>query len=106
MEAALNIISGKWKLKILNKLRNGPLRYSDINRDVPGLTEKMLSQQLRELEEDQIISRTVYPEVPPHVEYAFTERGLAMTTIFQSLEDWGTHFMKDGGVTELMEANS
>jgi DNA-binding HxlR family transcriptional regulator len=96
MEAALNVISGKWKLKILNKLRDGAKRYSEINRGVAGLTEKMLSQQLRELEEDQIVARTVYPEVPPRVEYNLTERGLAMTDIFQSLAVWGNNFMKNG----------
>lgn len=97
MEAALSVISGKWKLKILNQLRDGSKRYSEINRNIKGMTEKMLSQQLRELEEDQIITRTVYPEVPPRVEYTFTERGLAMTAIFQSLEVWGNNFMKNGG---------
>lgn len=103
MEAALNVISGKWKLKILNKLRDGAKRYSDINRNVPGLTEKMLSQQLRELEEDQIVTRTVYPEVPPRVEYELTERGLAMSDIFQSLEAWGSNFMKN--VPDKIENN-
>jgi DNA-binding HxlR family transcriptional regulator len=108
MEAALNVISGKWKLKILNKLRDGAKRYSEINRGVAGLTEKMLSQQLRELEEDQIVARTVYPEVPPRVEYNLTERGLAMTDIFQSLAVWGNNFMKNGEavVEDLAAANN
>jgi len=98
MEAALSIISGKWKLKILNQLRDGSKRYSEINRSISGMTEKMLSQQLRELEEDQIITRTIYPEVPPRVEYTFTERGLAMTAIFKSLEVWGNNFMKNDSI--------
>ncbi|TSJ40343.1 helix-turn-helix transcriptional regulator [Mucilaginibacter corticis] len=92
MEAALSVISGKWKLKILNQLRNGPKRYSEINRGISGMTEKMLSQQLRELEEDQIITRKIYPEVPPRVEYTFTALGLEMSVIFKSLEVWGNHF--------------
>jgi len=92
MEAALSVISGKWKLKILNQLRNGPKRYSEINRAIGGMTEKMLSQQLRELEEDQIITRKIYPEVPPRVEYTFTALGLEMSIIFKSLEVWGNHF--------------
>jgi len=95
MEAALSVISGKWKLKILNQLRNGPKRYSEINRGIGGMTEKMLSQQLRELEDDGIITRKVYPEVPPRVEYTFTPLGLEMTVIFKSLEVWGNHFMND-----------
>ena len=93
MEAALSVISGKWKLKILNQLLNGPMRYSEINRKITGMTEKMLSQQLRELEEDNIITRKVYPEVPPRVEYSFTELGKELVDIFYALEKWGSHFM-------------
>jgi DNA-binding HxlR family transcriptional regulator len=93
MEAALSVISGKWKLKILNQLLNGSMRYSEINRKVNGITEKMLSQQLRELEEDNIITRTVYPEVPPRVEYSFTDMGKELVDIFYALEKWGSHFM-------------
>jgi DNA-binding HxlR family transcriptional regulator len=93
MEAALSVISGKWKLKILNQLLNGPMRYSEINRKVNGITEKMLSQQLRELEEDNIITRKVYPEVPPRVEYSFTDMGKELVDIFYALEKWGSHFM-------------
>lgn len=95
MEAALSVISGKWKLKILNQLLNGPRRYSEINRNITGITEKMLSQQLRELEEDKIITRKVYPEVPPRVEYAFTDLGKRLTDIFYTLEIWGSHFLSE-----------
>jgi len=95
MEAALSVISGKWKLKILNQLRNGPKRYSEINRGISGITEKMLSQQLRELEDDRIITRKIYPEVPPRVEYTFTALGLEMSVIFKSLEIWGNHFINN-----------
>ncbi|WP_082035896.1 winged helix-turn-helix transcriptional regulator [Pedobacter lusitanus] len=93
MEAALSVISGKWKMEILNELRFGARRYSEINRNVPGITEKMLSQQLRELEEDGVIRRKVYPEVPPKVEYSFTELGAELTGIFKALEIWGSHFV-------------
>jgi len=93
MEAALTVIGGKWKLKILNQLLNGPIRYSDIKRAAKGITEKMLSQQLRELEEDGIISRKVYPVVPPKVEYTFTELGCELTGIFYALEKWGSNFL-------------
>jgi DNA-binding HxlR family transcriptional regulator len=106
MEAALSVISGKWKLKILNQLRSGPRRYSEINRGIGGMTEKMLSQQLRELEDDKIITRKVYPEVPPRVEYTFTPLGLEMTIIFKSLEVWGNHFMNNnnpGGETKAID---
>ncbi|MEO7216146.1 helix-turn-helix domain-containing protein [Mucilaginibacter sp.] len=93
MEAALSVISGKWKVKILNQLMDGPKRYSEIRRSIEGMTEKMLSQQLRELEEDKIVARKVYPEVPPRVEYAFTDLGKELASIFYALEKWGAHFL-------------
>lgn len=93
MEAALSIISGKWKLSILNRLLPGPQRYSDIKRNLPAITEKMLTQQLREMEEDGIIKRQVYPAVPPKVEYSFTDLGQELTGIFRSLSVWGKNFV-------------
>lgn len=95
MEAGLSVISGKWKLMILNRLLSGPQRYSEINKSIPGLTEKVLSQQLRELEEDKIIKRKVYPEVPPKVEYSFTELGEELQPIFFALESWGSNFLTE-----------
>jgi len=93
MEAALSVISGKWKLKILNQLLSGPVRYMEIKHGVGEITEKMLTQQLRELEEDQIIQRKVYPVVPPKVEYSFTPMGQELTHIFYALEVWGINFI-------------
>jgi DNA-binding HxlR family transcriptional regulator len=92
MEAALNVIGGKWKLTILNRLLGGPKRYGELHRSVVGITEKMLTQQLRELEEDQIIERKIYPVVPPKVEYSFTESGRKLNDVFKSLEIWGSNF--------------
>jgi DNA-binding HxlR family transcriptional regulator len=93
MEAALSVISGKWKLKIINQLLTGSKRYSEMNRNIVGMTEKMLSQQLRELEEDRIVTRKVYPEVPPRVEYTLTSLGKELSSIFYTLEVWGSHFI-------------
>jgi len=93
MEAALRVISGKWKLGILSQLLTGAKRYSEINKKIPGITEKMLTQQLRELEEDMIVKRKIYPEVPPRVEYSFTELGEELTKILFELEIWGSHFL-------------
>lgn len=93
MEAALSVISGKWKVKILNQLLDGPKRYSEIRRNIEGMTEKMLTQQLHELEEDKILTRKVYPEVPARVEYAFTDLGKELASIFYALEKWGAHFL-------------
>ncbi|WCT14047.1 winged helix-turn-helix transcriptional regulator [Mucilaginibacter jinjuensis] len=93
MEASLSVISGKWKMTILQKILAGPIRYSDIKHNIPDITEKMLTQQLRELEEDGIVKRKVYPVVPPKVEYSFTDLGQGLTPIFQSLEVWGAQFL-------------
>ena len=95
MEASLSVISGKWKMKMLNRLLRGTKRYSDLKRSLPGITEKMLTQQLRELEEDKIITRKVYPVVPPRVEYTCTELGEELTQIFTELEKWGNHFLTE-----------
>ena len=92
MEAALNVIGGKWKLTILNRLLAGPKRYGELHRSVSGITEKMLTQQLRELEEDQIVERKIYPVVPPKVEYSFTESGRKLNDVFKALEIWGNNF--------------
>ena len=106
MEAALSIISGKWKLTILNQLLTGTMRYSEIKNRIPGITEKMLSQQLKELEVDGIIIRRVYPEVPPKVEYSFTELGKKLTDTFYALEIWGSAFLTAaGGYDEVRSGN-
>lgn len=103
MEASLSVLSGKWKMSILNRLLPGPQRYTDIERSIPGITQKMLTQQLRELEEDGVIKRKVYPVVPPKVEYSLTEVGEELSGIFRSLSKWGENFM-DGKTKEKAEA--
>ncbi len=95
MEGALSVIGGKWKLPILNRLLSGPKRYGELHRMVEGITEKMLTQQLRELEEDHIIERKIYPVVPPKVEYSFTELGTGLTQVFKALEEWGSVFLSE-----------
>ncbi len=91
---AVSVISGKWKLYILHALRNGPKRYGEIKRVCTNITEKMLTQQLRELEKDGVLSRKVYPEVPPKVEYTFTELGRKLTFLFDPLTKWGVEYIK------------
>ena len=71
----------------------GANRHSEINKKIPGITEKMLTQQLRELEEDRIVKRKIYPEVPHRVEYSFTELGEELTKILFELEIWGGAFL-------------
>ena len=92
VQLTLNTIMGKWKALILWNLRNGTKRYSELKRALPDITDKMLAQQLRELEQDQIIVRKVYPEVPPKVEYTLTERGIAIQPILAQMQQWGVQF--------------
>ncbi|RYH00827.1 transcriptional regulator [Salipiger sp. IMCC34102] len=89
IEAALEMIGGKWKGVILYHLLNGALRFTELQRAVGSITQRTLTRQLRELEADGIVSRTVHPVVPPKVEYALTEKGSALTPILTALREWG-----------------
>lgn len=92
VEAALEVIGGKWKVVILCYLTKGTKRTGQLKRLMPGITQKMLTQQLRELENDGIIHRVIYNQVPPRVEYSLTEYGLTLSDILDSLCAWGeTH---------------
>ncbi|MBT2685009.1 helix-turn-helix transcriptional regulator [Bacillus sp. ISL-37] len=82
VEAALEVIGGKWKVVILCYLIEGKKRTSELKKLMPGITQKMLTQQLRELEEDNVILREVYNQVPPKVEYSLTEYGWSLKGIF------------------------
>jgi DNA-binding HxlR family transcriptional regulator len=99
VEAALSIIGGKWKLKIYKSLRSGePIRFSNIHKALKDISEKTLSSQLQELEQDGIISRTAYPTLPPKVEYQLTELGFALESIFISLNKWGKDYINNKSV--------
>lgn len=92
MEIGLNILSGKWKLRILWHLSKGTVRFNELQRRLGEITTKTLTQQLRELEEQHILQRVVYPERPPKVEYSLTELGLTILPVLQALCDWGTAY--------------
>ena len=98
VDATLDMIGGKYKALILWHLIGGELRHGELQRLIPQATPKMLTQQLRELEGDNLLSRTVYPVVPPKVEYALTEFGRSLKPILQSMYDWGAGYMQDNGV--------
>ncbi len=85
----LSVIGGKWKPVILHCLRNKVLRFGELMRMIPGITQKMLTQQLRELESDGIVHRKVYAEVPPRVEYRISEYGTSLFPILDAMEAWG-----------------
>lgn len=82
-------IGGRWKLFILSKLRDGVLRFSEIKRAIPGITERMLTLQLKELEKEGLVKRTVYAEVPPRVDYELTDIARELIPIWDALNTWG-----------------
>lgn len=89
IETTLDLISGKWKTLILRELVQGPVRYGVILKDLGNISPKVLTQQLRDMEDSGLILRNVYPEVPPRVEYSLTEKGTAMRPILLELGRWG-----------------
>jgi DNA-binding HxlR family transcriptional regulator len=89
VEATLEVIGGKWKCVILCHLTHGKKRTSELKKLMPNITQKMLTQQLRELEEDGVITRIVYNQVPPKVEYELSEYGMTLKDILDSLCAWG-----------------
>lgn len=94
VENALGILVGKWKpIILLHLLQEGTKRFNELKRSMPGVTQKMLTKQLRELEEEDIIERVVYPQVPPKVEYSITEYGRSLEPILEAMHEWGTKHM-------------
>lgn len=98
VEFALDRIGGAWKMPILWRLNGKVMRYGELKKDIKRVTHKMLTAQLRELEEDGFISRTVYPVVPPKVEYALTERGQRAIPVIEMMRNYGLELMKEMGV--------
>jgi len=91
---ALEALNGKWKLPILVSLKFGNKRFKEISKEINGITDKMLSKELKELEMNQLITRTVYDTFPPTVEYAITEHGLSLDIVILSLKNWGMRHRK------------
>lgn len=94
---AFEVIGGKWKALILYELRESPVRTGELRRLLPGITEKMLIQQLREMEADALVNRVAYPEVPPRVEYSLTPRGKELNDALGPIAEWGRKY---GGAAE------
>lgn len=90
----VQIIGSKWKLLIIRNLRMRPWRFNELQRNLEGISQKVLTDSLRSMEEDGIITRTVYPEVPPRVEYSLSELGETMRPILDSMETWGKEYKK------------
>jgi DNA-binding HxlR family transcriptional regulator len=94
IEVTLDVIGGKWKGKLLYRLLQGTARFNELRRAVPNCTQRMLTLQLRELERDGVIARTVHPEVPPRVDYALTEFGRSLAPILLMMERWGAQYQE------------
>lgn len=94
VELALHAIGGKWKMPILWRLNQRSWRYNELHRDLKGVSHKMLTQQLRELEVAELLTRTVHPVVPPHVDYAITPLGRTALPAIEALRSWGAVYRK------------
>ena len=88
----VSLIGSKWKLLIMRNLLVRPWRFNELQKSLDGISQKVLTDSLRSMEADGIITRTVYPEVPPHVEYSLSELGESMRPIIKSMENWGTEY--------------
>ncbi len=106
VEATLKVLGGKWKVLIIYHLNGNSKRFSEIRRSIPGITEKMLTQQLKELEKDGVVSRKVYPQVPPRVEYSMTKYGKTLGPVIGEMRKWGLEHRKRkaGRALEQLEA--
>lgn len=89
VELALELIGGKWKGVVLFHLLEGKKRFNELRRLVPSVTQRMLTKQLREMEEHKLIKRTIYPVIPPKVEYELTELGKTLEPLLRDLREWG-----------------
>lgn len=98
VDTTLKMVGGKYKSLILWHLISGPLRHGELHKLIAQATPKMLTQQLRELETDQLLTRTVYPVVPPKVEYALTDLGQSLKPILTAMYAWGSNYLHDHGM--------
>ncbi|MFD8643112.1 winged helix-turn-helix transcriptional regulator [Streptomyces zaomyceticus] len=102
IDAAMDVVAGKWKSLILWELHHyGTRRFAELRRGLPGVSEKMLIQHLREMEEDGLVHREVYRQVPPKVEYSLTEHGVSLNAALADLGAWGTERMRRIGAEKV-----
>jgi DNA-binding HxlR family transcriptional regulator len=99
VETTLKVIGGRWKVLILRELAKGVKRFGELHRALDGITQKMLTQQLREMEREGVILRTLYPQVPPKVEYSLTPLGESLKPVLAAMHEWGVKHLdaQNGG---------
>ncbi|MBI5726419.1 MAG: helix-turn-helix transcriptional regulator [Ignavibacteriales bacterium] len=100
MDVTMSVIGGKWKTVVLWYLRNKPVRFGELKKMIPDITEKMLSLQLKALEEDGLIKREVFAEVPLRVEYSMTEFGNSIVPVLEAIANWGRKLGHEKGILE------
>ena len=100
LDVTMDLVGGKWKAIVLWYLRKDKQRFSELRKQIPGITEKMLSLQLRQLEKDGFVSRMVHAEVPPRVEYALTPHGKTLLPLLEEIAKWGRMMGKKYGTIE------
>ncbi|MCC6372925.1 MAG: helix-turn-helix transcriptional regulator [Bacteroidia bacterium] len=104
VEFAMDRIGGAWKMPILWRLREKTMRYGELKKDIPHVTHKMLSSKLKELEEEGFITRSVFAEVPPRVEYTLTKRGRQSIEVIENIRSYGQALMKEFKIQEPRKA--
>ncbi|MBS6339590.1 winged helix-turn-helix transcriptional regulator [Eubacterium maltosivorans] len=100
VETTLMLIGSKWKVLILRDLMDGTRRFSELKKSIGAITQKVLTSNLRDMEDCGLLTRTVYPEVPPRVEYTLTETGYSLKPILDSMVDWGTTYKNQSGAAK------
>jgi DNA-binding HxlR family transcriptional regulator len=91
----VSLIGSKWKLLIIRNLRQRPWRFNELKKDLEGISQKVLTDSLRSMEEDGLVIRTVYPEVPPRVEYSLSDLGKSLNPLFDFMVEWGTNYKEN-----------
>ncbi len=96
VETTLTLIGDKWKVLIIRDLMPGTKRFGELKKSIGGVSQKVLTSQLRQMEDCGLLTRTVYPEVPPRVEYALTELGRSLKPVLDAMQDWGEAYKANG----------
>lgn len=91
----INLIGNKWKLLIIRDLLGGTKRFGELRKSLTGISQRVLTENLRDLEKDGLVNRKVYAEVPPKVEYSLNETGLSLSPIINAMAEWGINYKKD-----------